>query len=179
MNPERKRSLDDVLREITDGPRVEDQPVSPDVAALTERLRTEGAAGPQPKVEGEPLTPTSAEILFGTEKPLSQRQRALPKIDLTKMAGIVTVLFLVVGLGSATYLSQQEQDVRQQASDGRMAQYQNVVAQLNEQNVQDEALEQAIAEQEKEQSQRMFFGGVLILIGVLLLVSVLFWLFAV
>jgi uncharacterized protein HemX len=167
MNPERRKSLDEVLHEIEHGSKVEKAPENTAVQTLTDRLRQEGAAGPQPKLEGKLLTPTSAEILFGTKDPFTKRQHALPKINLSQMAGMVTVLFLVVGLGSATYLSLQEQDVRQQASDGRMAQYQDVVAQLNEQNTVDEALEKAQAEKEEVQSQRMFFGGVLILVGVL------------
>lgn len=53
---------------------------------------------------------------------LSDRQRRLPKLDLRVMGGALAVFVLVVGVGSATILSGQEQDVRNFASDGSFAQ---------------------------------------------------------
>lgn len=180
-----KRSLDDVMAEIHNHSaeqlisEIKKPSSNPAVDALTARMLAEGAAGPAPKdAEGELLTPTAAEILFAPN-PLSKRQKKLPRINLTQMVGMVAVLFLVVGVGSATYLTQQSQDVRQQASDGRLAQYNDVLTQLGEQNAVDMAEQEAMAQQEAVKSQRMLIGGVLILIAVLLLVSVLYWLFAV
>lgn len=186
MTPERRKpSLDELMSEIHNDSmhslitEIQKPSGNPAVDAMTARLMTEIAAGPPPRdPEGELLTPTAKEILFPSRS-LSERQKALPRINLTQMVGIVAMLFLVVGVGSATYLTQQSQDVRQQASDGRMAQYNDVLTQVNERNAVDVAQQEAVAQQESAKSQRMLFGGVLILIAVLLLVSVLYWLFAV
>jgi hypothetical protein len=185
MAPMQKQSLDDLMDEIHNDSaeklmsEIKKPSENPAIDALTARMLAEGAAGPAPKVDGELLTPTASELLFGTANPLSKRQQALPKIRLSQMAGLVAVLFLVVGLGSATLLSQQSQDVRQQASDGRLAQYNDVLTQLGEKNATDIAEQEAIAEKEAVKSQRMFIGSAIILMAVLLLAGVLFWLFAV
>jgi hypothetical protein len=182
-----RQSLDEVMAEIHRSSAqqlIEEirQPTGNSaVDALTARMLAEAAAGPPPRdPEGELMTQQATEILFGMgSKPLSQRQKALPRIDLSKIAGMVAVLFLVVGVGSATYLTQQGQDVRQQASDGRLAQYNDVLTQLNEQSEAEKAEQEVITQQEAAASQRALIGGVMILVAVLMLVSVLFWLFAV
>ncbi len=184
MSVERK-TLDELLQEIHEGAlageirEVKQSSGDPAIEALTARMLAEAAAAPPPHPESPILTPTAAEVLFGTA-PLTKRQRALPKLNLAQTAGgLVAVLFLVMGVGSATYLTQQSQDVRQQASDGRLVQYQAVLNEVSQQQAVDTVQWEAQAQQEKEQSQRMLFGSVLILVGVALLVGALFWLFAV
>lgn len=49
---------------------------------------------------------------------LTPRQRALPKLSFQMLGGVVAIMILMVGVGSATLLTQQGQDIRQQASEG-------------------------------------------------------------
>lgn len=49
------------------------------------------------------------------ESNLTPRQRALPKISLQMMSGLVAVMVLFAGVTAATLLTQQSQDIRQQA----------------------------------------------------------------
>jgi len=52
---------------------------------------------------------------------LSERQRRLPKISIHMVGSVLAVLVLVFGLGSSVLLSQQKQDVRQQAYEGTLS----------------------------------------------------------
>jgi hypothetical protein len=52
------------------------------------------------------------------ESNLTPQQRALPKISAQMMGGIVAVMVLFAGVGAATMLTQESQDIRQQASEG-------------------------------------------------------------
>ncbi len=49
------------------------------------------------------------------ESNLTPRQRALPRIPAQMLGGIVAIFVLFAGVGAATFLSQQNQDLRQQA----------------------------------------------------------------
>lgn len=49
---------------------------------------------------------------------LTPRQRSLPKISSKMLGGLVAVMVLMVGVGAATVLTQNSQDLRQQASEG-------------------------------------------------------------
>lgn len=65
--------------------------------------------------EVTPPAPTQHSGAELWESNLTQRQRALPKLPLKMLGGVAALFIMVVGLGSATFLSQQNQDLRQQA----------------------------------------------------------------
>lgn len=95
-----------------------------------------------------PATPGLAEIPVDTrsETPLSDRQelwesrltdrqRALPKISYQMLGGIVAILLLVFGVGSATVLTQQSQDIRNQAFEQTLAPVSGPSAVLTQQEI--------------------------------------------
>lgn len=66
------------------------------------------------------------------ESNLTPRQKALPKIPAQMLGGFVAIMILMVGIGSATLLTQQNQDLRQQASEGSAAQLAGTSATLTQ-----------------------------------------------
>lgn len=66
------------------------------------------------------------------ESNLTPRQKALPKIPSQMLGGFVAIMILMVGIGSATLLTQQNQDLRQQASEGSAAQLAGTSATLTQ-----------------------------------------------
>lgn len=117
------------------------------------------------------------------ESALSARQKRLPKLSLQMFGSLAAVFLLVVGAGSATVLTQQSQDVRQQASDGRLANIR--VSPSPDSNVkypypvsyeEDQSSEQKVKQQ---RSPVVWIGGFLIALSIVLLLGLFVWLFAV
>lgn len=113
-------SLDDILNQI------EQDSIS------VPPLQSAGAVGaPIPATPSVGMQDISAHLTIDTGNPaavsaaspgqelwesnLTERQRALPKLSLKMLGGVAAVFVLMLGLGSATFLSQQNQDLRQQA----------------------------------------------------------------
>lgn len=172
-----RQTLDEVLADIHRGPRTEvaSVPASPQMKALTDKLLAEATAYPQ-----EHRQPPASEFLLGRKSSLTARQKSLPRLQLSRMVGgLAVMVLLVLGASSATYLSLQSQDVRQQAYDGELAQYTAVVSQLDQES-QVQQQEQVREEQrDSVLTNRMLFGGILIVLAALLLLGAIFWLFAV
>ncbi len=59
----------------------------------------------------EPLSSTARVLASG----LTERQRRLPKIDFRMVGGVLAVLVLIIGIGSATILTGESQELRQRA----------------------------------------------------------------
>lgn len=116
---------------------------------------------------------------------LSARQQRLPKISLHMVGSVLAVFVLMIGLGSSVLLSQQQQDVRQQAFEGEMQVVEDgstVSMEESEQSdsVQPAATAQAMVEPTPWwQSPYVIAGAAVILSGVLLLAAFFHWLFAV
>lgn len=64
-----------------------------------------------PGRQGENIADTAHILSSG----LSERQRRLPKIDFRMVGGVLAVLLLIVGVGTATVLTGQSQELRQRA----------------------------------------------------------------
>jgi hypothetical protein len=76
------------------------------------------ATGPVPAAPSSTVGQTVKERNPMWESNLTPQQRALPKISAQMLGGIVAVMVLFAGVGAATMLTQQSQDIRQQASEG-------------------------------------------------------------
>jgi hypothetical protein len=50
---------------------------------------------------------------------LTERQRRLPKIDFRMVGGVLAMLLLIIGVGTATVLTGQSQEIRQRAAEVR------------------------------------------------------------
>lgn len=126
-----EQSLDDVIKEIqresTPFPRMESAgaagvatPVSAGVSGLETHLAARPDAAPL-MLAGEPAgvaarqETNAADTAHLLSSGLSERQRKLPKIDYRMVGGLVAVLLLIVGVGSATLLTQESQELRQRA----------------------------------------------------------------
>lgn len=114
-------SLDDILKEIERDsisiPQLSSaspstQPiVTPSIGMqdVTAHLAVDSGA------PGAPVGPSAQPGQDLWENNLTERQRSLPKLSLKMLGGIAVMFVLTLGLGSVTFLSQQNQDLRQQA----------------------------------------------------------------
>lgn len=129
------QSLDEILKEIerdsTPYPKMSSAgaagwqtPVSAGAADLQTHLAARPEAAPALIATDVGFTSPAEETVTDTAHILSsgltESQRRLPKLDLRMIGGIVAVLILAVGVGSATLLTQQGQDLRQRAFEGRV-----------------------------------------------------------
>lgn len=125
-----EQSLDDVIKEIqresTPFPKMESAgaaggptPVSAGVSDLDTHLAARPDAAPL-MLSGEPAVASRQEINAADtahllSSGLSERQRRLPKLDYRMVGGLVAVLLLIVGVSTATILTQESQELRQRA----------------------------------------------------------------
>ncbi len=184
-------SLDTVLREIegdsTPYPRMDsagaagwETPLSAGTdnldVQLTPRLPAAPVPASLPTAGPEPSEPSVTDTAHLLSSSLSERQRRLPKIDLRLVSGLVAILLLVVGVGSATVLTQQSQEIRQRAYEGAV-----VVTPIPEfQPVATVTPIPAAAQPVSVLSGRLpVILGIVAIVGLLVLVSLLFWAFIV
>lgn len=95
-----------------------------------------GGAGGVGEVGASGAAGTAGQDLWETN--LTERQRSLPKLSLSMLGGIAAVFVLMLGLGSVTFLSQQNQDLRQQAYVDTLPELAGESAILTEQELQAE-----------------------------------------
>jgi len=116
---------------------------------------------------------------------LSARQQRLPKISLHMVGSVLAVFVLMIGFGSSVLLSQQQQDVRQQAYEGEMqvveesSQSEMESGDTSESVIQQNGLPELRPPTPWWQSPYVIAGAAVILSGVLLLAAFFHWLFAV
>lgn len=109
------------------------------------------------------------------ESQMSARQRALPKLDLRMVGGIVAVMLLTLGIGSATYLAQQSQDLRQQAYEQTLPSVEGTPATVTEEQ---QSTIERLSDEHAVVSQRVTVLGAIILgIAVFALLGFFAWLF--
>jgi hypothetical protein len=121
-------SLDDILREIEDTPTAGGPVQSAGMGQVADHLTLEegGRTSPMQWANQDRSSVTSTLVGGGmtlskqmdTSDALSVQQRRLPRINLSLFGSVVAVMVMMVGVGTATYLSQQKQDLRQQAYQG-------------------------------------------------------------
>jgi hypothetical protein len=199
-------SLDELLREIENESSVSTPELRPNSAGLdnlpeyeAEKSSSNSSPFLVPEMIGQVPQLTRDMIGGGAEvsengisvQGLSARQRALPKISLHMVGSILAVFVLMIGLGSSVLLSQQPQDVRQQAYEGQGVEQTGEVAAPNELNetsqeaARDSVASEMIADSSSSSQaqpfwqQPIFIAGIAIVVSMgLLLVAFLHWLFA-
>lgn len=118
------------------------------------------------------------------ESNLSPRQRLLPKIDMRMIGGIVAVMVMALGIGSATILTQRSQDIRQQAYEETLPTVEGTPATLTEDDIRQQQRDvttrgEATFSLTEIVSSSTTLGLVVILVGAGVLLAFLFWLFIV
>lgn len=114
-------NLDKILREIQQDSR--QVPASAGAADIATHLTDRPAAAPAIYTPIETNTSRPANNAADTARllasGLTERQRRLPKLDFRMVGGVMAILLLIVGVGTATVLTGQSQDIRQFASEAR------------------------------------------------------------
>ncbi len=183
--PERRpshQSLDDVLREIArekeEQKRVASTPIEPATHAAILTLLGSIQEEKHHQSPGE-----STSIL--THSNLNERQKKLPTLSLRMIGSIAAMFVMIAGVGAATTLSQQSQDVRNQAYDGKTAQLANrpvvTPSPAEYEMIEDWAQVPETREEKKSAGIRptVLAGGFLIALAVVVLLGLFVWLFAV
>lgn len=149
-----------------------------DTLSLSASAQTVGNVAPTQAMN------STAQQLWGSN--LSPRQRRLPKIPYQMLGGFVAMLIFALGLGSATYLTSQTQDLRNQAYEDVLPDVEGPLA--TETQEQYEARLRA-----SQQSQSLspdtvvetpfgsltLLSGVLLGVGAFLLIAFFIWFFVV
>lgn len=188
-----EQSLDDVIKEIqrdsTPFPRMESAGaagIPTPVSAGASDLETHLAARPDVAplmLAGEPAgvaarqETNAADTAHLLSSGLSERQRKLPKIDYRMVGGLVAVLLLIVGVGSATLLTQESQELRQRAYQPiatvtPIPEFQPVATPLP-------APVEAIPEPQPMAAVLPIILGVVGFIGLIIIIAFVFWAFVV
>lgn len=111
--------------------------------------------------------------------PLSARQRSLPRLPLAMYGAIAAVMFLVVGLGSTVLLSQQSQDIRQQAYEGSAKQSRVLASPGVSGQTLQEASQDTLSQSGRGVSPRVLIGGFFLTLSALAFLALLWWWFVV
>lgn len=131
---------------------------------------------------------------YGGATGLSMRQQRLPKLSYRMLGSIAAMLVMVLGLGSAVFLTQQSQDIRQYASDPsrqeipqELRQYMADGEQVPSPDSQQELPQQkpAVMQPQQEDANLAWYKQPLVIVGLALVISALLvvgvflhWLFA-